>query len=116
VEDDPVNAAVITNFLEDYLNTDCVSDGNAAVKVCNSLKYDAVLMDINLKGIDGVETLRQLRKIDNHYANIPVIATTAYAMTGDREKFLSLGFTHYISKPFDCPQLLTLLTNIFKND
>jgi CheY-like chemotaxis protein len=70
-------------------------------------------MDINLKGIDGVETLKQIRKLDNHYSNIPVIAMTAYAMSGDREKFLSLGFTHYISKPFDRSQLLMLLKEIF---
>ncbi len=116
VEDDPGNAAVITSFLQDNVNVDCVSDGNSAVKVCNSLKYDAVFMDINLKGIDGVETFKQIRKINNHYAHIPVIAITAYAMLGDKEKFLSFGFTHYISKPFDRNQLQILLKTIFKYD
>ena len=113
VEDDPSNASVISIYLKDYLKIDHVPDGKAALKICNLKKFDAVLMDINLKGIDGVETLKQIRKLGNHYSNIPVIAITAYAMSGDREKFLSLGFTHYISKPFDRPQLLKLLKEIF---
>lgn len=116
VEDDKSNALVVAAYLEGYMSVDIVSNGNAAIKVCKTFKYDAILMDINLKGIDGVETFKQIRKIDNHYANIPVIAITAYAMLGDREKFLSLGFTHYISKPFDRIQLLLLLKTIFKND
>ena len=113
VEDDPSNASVISIYLKDYLKIDHVPDGKAALRICNLKKFDAVLMDINLKGIDGVETLKQIRKLGNHYSNIPVIAITAYAMSGDREKFLSLGFTHYISKPFDRPQLLKLLKEIF---
>ena len=116
VEDDPGNALVISTYLKGYLKIDHVSDGSAAVKSCRSKKYDAVLMDINLKGIDGIETLKQIRNLNNHYAKIPIIAVTAYAMLGDREKFISTGFTDYISKPFDRSQLLMLLTNAFQND
>jgi len=116
VEDDHSNALIICTYLKDYINIDHVSDGQAAINICNSKKYDAVLMDINLKGIDGAETFRQIRKIDNHYANIPVIAITAYAMLGDRERFLGLGFTHYISKPFHRSELLSLIQAIFKKN
>ena len=116
VEDEPSNASVISTYLKDYLKLDHVSDGNSAVKACSSKKYDVVLMDINLKGIDGVETLKQICNLDNHYSKIPIIAVTAYAMVGDREKFISNGFTDYISKPFNRSQLLMLLTDIFKND
>jgi PAS domain S-box-containing protein len=116
VEDDRSNASVISAYLEDHMNVDLVSSGKAAIEVCNSIKYDAILMDINLKGIDGVETLRQICKINNHYSNIPIIAITAYAMSGDKEKFLSLGFTHYLSKPFLRSELILLLAEIFRNE
>ena len=68
------------------------------------------------RSIRRTETLKRIRNIDNHYSKIPIIAVTAYAMVGDREKFISNGFTDYISKPFDRSQLLMLLTNVFKND
>ncbi len=114
VEDDPINALVISSYLKDYLKVDHVSDGQTAIEYSKSKRYDAVLMDINLKGIDGIETHNQIRSIDYHYFNIPIIAVTAYAMLGDREKFLSLGFTHYLSKPFERSQLLILMKEIFK--
>lgn len=116
VEDEPSNAIVISAYLKNYMKIDHVTDGQTAVEFCKSKKYDAVFMDINLKGIDGVETFKQIRTIDNHYANIPVVALTAYAMLGDREKFLSLGFTHYLSKPFDRSQLLKLMKEVLKKN
>lgn len=116
VEDDIYNAQTISAYLENFVTVDLVSNGNAAILVCNSIKYDAILMDINLKGIDGVETLREIRKINMHYSHIPIIATTAYAMPGDREKFLSLGFTHYLPKPFFRSEIRLLLTKIFNNE
>ncbi len=116
VEDNPDNASLILLYLRDYMRTDHISDGQTAIEICNSKKYDAILMDINLKGIDGVETLKRIRNIDYHYSKIPIIAVTAYAMIGDREKFISSGFTDYISKPFDRSHLLTVLTAIFKKN
>lgn len=116
VEDDFTNASVINSFLKGHLKLDHASDGQTAIDFCNSKKYDGVLMDISLKGIDGVETFRNIRKIDNHYSKIPIIAMTAHAMSGDREKFLSYGFTNYLSKPFGRSQLLMLLNETFKKD
>jgi PAS domain S-box-containing protein len=114
VENNQVNASVICTYLKDYALVDHFFDGSEAVAKCKIKLYDAVLMDINLKGIDGVEALNLIRRINGHYSNIPVIALTAYAMTGDKEKFLSLGFTHYLSKPFQPDQLLNLLSEIFE--
>ena len=65
---------------------------------------DLVLMDIQLPDIDGVEALRLLRA-DERTATIPVIALTAQAMHGDRERFLAVGFDDYVSKPVDIADL-----------
>lgn len=116
VEDDSSNALVIYTYLKYYVKIDHVSDGKAAINICSSHKYDAILMDINLKEIDGVETLKEIRKLNEHYLNIPIIAITAYALHGDKEKFMSFGFTNYLSKPFGRSQLLLLLNETLKKD
>jgi CheY-like chemotaxis protein len=66
-------------------------------------------MDINLgAGIDGVETMHQIKKIPE-YSNVPIIAVTAYAMWGDKERFLSVGFANYLEKPFTKANLVDLV-------
>jgi len=77
------------------------------------MHFDAILMDINLgKGMDGVE-LSQLIKKQPGYANVPIVAVTAFARDDDRTEFLSKGMSHYISKPFKQNELLDLLNNVF---
>lgn len=114
VEDDKVNADIIRAYLNPFTSIEHVLDGSDAIKMANSKQYDAILMDINLKGINGIEAMSRIKELNDHYKKIPMIAITAYAMLGDREKFLSIGFTHYVSKPFTRDQLLDLLDNIFK--
>ena len=73
-------------------------------------------MDINLgSGINGIEVTERIRKTGG-YESIPIIAATAFAMLGDREKFLSNGFDHYISKPYLKTQLVKLLSDIFNKN
>jgi two-component system, cell cycle response regulator DivK len=72
--------------------------GAQAVKLAAEHAPDLVLMDIELPDIDGVETLSRLRA-DERTASIPVLALTAQAMHGDRQRFLASGFDDYISKP-----------------
>jgi two-component system cell cycle response regulator DivK len=72
--------------------------GEQAVELAAEHAPDLVLMDIQLPDIDGVEALSQLRA-DERTAAIPVLAVTAQAMQGDRERFLAAGFDDYISKP-----------------
>ncbi len=110
VEDDESNAQLIAAYLKPFCRVEHVPDGETAVNRCISEKFDTVLMDINLKGISGIDAHKQIRSINDHYANVPVIAVTALAMAGDKEKFLSLGFTQYLSKPFERSHLLSLLS------
>jgi two-component system cell cycle response regulator DivK len=74
------------------------STGEQAIELAIRHTPDLVLMDIRLPGTDGLEALRRLRE-DERTADIPVVALTAQAMAGDRERFLEAGFNGYISKP-----------------
>jgi two-component system, cell cycle response regulator DivK len=81
------------------------ASGEAAVTVAAEQTPDLVLMDIQLPDIDGREALRRLRA-DERTAAVPVLAVTAQAMQGDRERFLAAGFDGYLSKPVDVVELV----------
>ncbi len=66
-------------------------------------------MVINLRGISGLEAAKQIRQLSG-YSNVPIVAVTAYAMVGDKEKFLDGNCTHYLSKPFTREDLLNVIT------
>jgi two-component system, cell cycle response regulator DivK len=74
-----------------------------------------VLMDVQLPGIDGVEGLARLRR-DERTAAIPVLALTAQAMHGDRERFLAAGFDAYLSKPVDVVELLQVVQELLERE
>ena len=79
--------------------------GSQALDLARERRPDLVLMDIRLPDIDGVEALSRLRA-DDRTASIPVLAVTAQAMQGDRERCLAAGFDGYLSKPIDVGELL----------
>lgn len=115
VENDRINAAVIEAYVKKDYNVEVVGRGEDAVKKASEKQYDAILMDINLgSGINGIEATQQIRKIKG-YETTPIVAVTAFALKGDKEEFLSKGCTHYISKPFTQPQIISLLNEIFIN-
>jgi two-component system, cell cycle response regulator DivK len=74
-----------------------------------------ILMDIRLAGIDGVAALHRLRE-DQRTASIPVVALTAQAMAGDRERFLDMGFDGYISKPVNVREFLAVVQRYCERD
>jgi CheY-like chemotaxis protein len=79
--------------------------GEEALELAASHPLALVLMDVQLPGIDGVETLARLRR-DERTASVRVLALTAQAMDGDRARFLDAGFDGYLSKPVDVAELL----------
>jgi two-component system, cell cycle response regulator DivK len=81
------------------------TSGEQAVELATGQVPDLVLMDIQLSGMDGLEALRRIRG-DERTEAIPVIALTAQAMAGDRERFLEAGFNGYLSKPVNVVELI----------
>jgi len=88
-----------------------VEDGLDAVRACAEQDFDAVLMDIQMPGLDGVEATQRIRALQETMGRprVPVIALTAYAMPGDREKLLAAGMDGYISKPVQEAELAEAL-------
>jgi len=84
-------------------------DGHQAVEMANSERPDLILMDMSLPELDGWEATRQI-KATAETSMIPVIALTAHAMSGDREKALEAGCDDYDTKPIDLPRLLEKMT------
>jgi CheY-like chemotaxis protein len=106
VEDNELNMKLFREVLESsgYRMLEA-GTGERAVALTTEHRPDLVLMDIHLPDIDGVEALRMLRG-DERTASIPVLALTAQAMEGDRERFLAAGFDGYLSKPVNIADLL----------
>jgi len=110
VDDDVRNIYSLTKALEVLkMNVVTAIDGKEALKVLESHpEVDVVLLDMMMPNMDGYETATRIRE-NNKLKNLPVIAVTAKAMTGDREKCINAGASDYITKPVDIDQLLSLL-------
>jgi CheY-like chemotaxis protein len=98
VEDNPDNRLLVQAMIGDRYDIDEYESGNEAIAGLGRQLADLALLDISLPGMDGVEVLQRLRA-DPRTAGMPVIALTAHAMAGDRERFLEAGFNGYITKP-----------------
>jgi CheY-like chemotaxis protein len=110
VDDDPRNIFAIRSALESHgIKVLAAENGKEGIQILNTNpSIDAVLMDIMMPEMDGYETTTEIRKYSK-YTNLPIIALTAKAMKGDREKCLAAGATDYLSKPIDIEQLLSVL-------
>jgi CheY-like chemotaxis protein len=110
VDDNEINQQVAQEILEGAgLRVIVASDGQEAVDAVHADEYDVVLMDIQMPVMDGYEATRQIRNSKSEIRNIPIIAMTAHAMTGDREKTLEAGMNDYVTKPIDPDQLFSTL-------
>jgi len=98
VDDNADNRLIIRTILEDQYEILEYSSGIEAIEGFRKSKPDVVILDISLPEMDGTEILRRLRD-DSDLHNLPVIALTAHAMVGDREKYLAAGFNDYVAKP-----------------
>jgi PAS domain S-box-containing protein len=103
VEDNLTNQEVATGILEQlgYTSVEVVEDGERALEALDRAKFDLVLMDCQLPGMDGYEATRRIRdrRMQTGGRDIPVVAMTAHALTGDREKCLAAGMNDYVTKP-----------------
>src|SRR5207237_2846371 len=85
-------------------------NGYQAMEKLASASFDVVLMDVQMPERDGVEPVKAIRAARGKFSKLPVIAMTARAMLGDRERFLDAGMSDYIAKPIEEKQLLNVLT------
>lgn len=105
VEDNPDNRLLARAILEDSYEIFEYASGPEALAGMRDELPDLVLLDISLPGMDGTEVLRRVRE-DQLLAGLPVIALTAHAMAGDRERYLEQGFDAYVTKPIVDEQIL----------
>ena len=100
VEDNKLNVMLILSLFSEYrLKVQVAENGSVAIDKLKELNFDIVLMDMEMPVMNGYESATFIRK--NLKSNIPIIAMTAHAMAGERERCLSLGMNEYISKPIN---------------
>lgn len=112
VEDEYISRVLIETILQNLgINVSCVAGGKEAVQEVSEKEYDLVLMDVQMDDIDGLEATRRIREAEKETGkHIPIIAMTALAMTGDRERCLGAGMDDYLSKPVQQESLVEMLT------
>ena len=112
-EDDAVNQKVMIKMLnERNYSVDVSSNGLEALRLYKLNKYDLILMDIQMPKLNGIEVTRSIRGMEMRGEYTPIIAISAYALKGDKEKFLSMGMDAYLSKPIDMNQLFYTVDNM----
>jgi PAS domain S-box-containing protein len=114
-EDNPVNQKLVERMLsKEGVHINIVSNGRDAVERLRDGRYHAVLMDVQMPEVDGIEATRLIRNgaAGEENAGIPIIALTAHAMGGDRERFIAAGMDGYVSKPFKSFDIMSTLLGV----
>uniref|UniRef100_UPI003A8ED1B2 response regulator n=1 Tax=Halarcobacter sp. TaxID=2321133 RepID=UPI003A8ED1B2 len=118
-EDNEANQELISYILDSMnINYSIQDNGLKALKEYKDNSYDLVLMDINMPILDGIESFKAIRKYEEEklLKQIPVVALTANAVKGDKERFLSLGMNDYLSKPINTDELKKVFDKYLKED
>jgi CheY-like chemotaxis protein len=115
VEDNTINQQVAREILEQAgLEVDLANDGKEAVELAEKHKYDVILMDIQMPIMDGFAATNQIRNSKSETRNVPIVAMTAHAMAGDREKSIAAGMVDHVTKPIDSAELYRILLKWIK--
>jgi len=117
VEDDAFSMALAEKLLQRRgAAIETATDGRLAIEALKKEGFDLVLMDIQMPDMDGIEASRAIRRglAGDRARGVPIIAMTAYAMVGDKDRFLEAGMDAYLSKPFEIGDLLGTITSVMK--
>jgi CheY-like chemotaxis protein len=120
VEDNEINRLVAQHMLTDAgVKVSCAVNGADALQQLADNHFDCVLMDVQMPVMDGLEAIGHYREYERLHPperRLPVIALTANALSGERERYLEAGMDDYLAKPFQRHKLLTLLARYLPND
>ncbi|MES2692213.1 MAG: response regulator [Verrucomicrobiota bacterium] len=112
VEDNPVNQRLAVRMLQKLAcRVDVAADGREAIERCKLCVYDCIFMDCQMPVMDGFEATAEIRRLYANARRIPIVAVTANAMVGDREKCLAAGMDDYLAKPLQVDDLQQMLTH-----
>lgn len=116
VEDNRLNQELMLALFDDAnMDITIANNGQEALETLNQKEMDIVLMDIHMPVMDGVTATKQIR-LQQRFKNLPIIAVTANAVLGDREKYLSVGMNDYLSKPIKVEAAVALISKYVKQD
>ena len=111
-EDNEANISTVSSYLQAKgYRILLAKNGQEAVDLASIHHPDLILMDIQMPGMDGLEAIQKIR-LDLNLVNIPIIALTALAMTGDRDRCIAAGATDYLTKPVKLKQLSTIIDQL----
>lgn len=115
IEDTIDAQKLVTIYLKNFAEVDCYDRADNILEILENKQYDIVFMDINLPGkYNGVEAIKLIRTQEK-FKDIPILALTAYAMVGDKDKFIEIGATDYLAKPFLRKTLIEKVETMIKN-
>lgn len=115
VEDYPINQEIMQDMLELMdCSVDIAESGSEALRMIERQNYDAILMDVQMPKMDGYSTVKEIRQKEKGKHSV-ILAVTANAMIGDREKCLAAGMDDYLAKPVELDKLENLLKKYLKS-
>lgn|SRR5574341_651087 len=114
IDDEPDNVGVVVKLLT-LMGARALSaeNGKQGLEVARTAHPDVILCDLSMSVMSGWETLYEIRQ-DSELKDIPVIALTAHAMAGDRQRVVQAGFNNYIAKPIDVPKFIPMFISMLK--
>lgn len=116
-EDNLINQKVVIRMLNSAgYQVDAVMNGEQVLRVYSQKNYDLILMDVQMPGVDGYTATKKIREMEPHKNSVPIIAITAHALVGDREKCIEAGMNEYISKPVIAKEIVLLIDRLLKID